>query len=144
MRNVTVRLDQTLLISPISVLYWADAVFDTEAKMRADALNVLGVVTNLSVTIDGAPALLPAGFASLSQFRQSSPLFPLTLVAGNVTGYALGVFPAIVEGYLMALQGLPIGNHQLRPRPSAPTRAAASRRTSPTTSPPCPRPVPGS
>jgi len=113
-RNVTVRPDQTLLISPISVLYWTDAVMDTEAKIRADAINVLGVVSNLSVMIDGAPALMPAGFTSLQQFRQSSPLFPLTLVEGNITGYAPGVFPAIVEGFTMALAGLPLGNHQLQ------------------------------
>jgi hypothetical protein len=113
-RSVTVRADQKLLISPISILYWTDPVFDTEAKMREDALNVLGVVTNLSVTIDGLPALMPAGYTSLDQFRQSAPLFPFTLVEGNITGYAPGVFPAIVEGYFMALDALPIGNHQLR------------------------------
>ena len=113
-RGVTVRTDQMLVFSPIAVVYWADAVMDTEAKMRADALNVLGVVSNLSITIDGAPALLPDGYSSLQQFRQSSPLFPFTLTQDNITGYAPGVFPAIVEGYLMALQGLPIGQHQLR------------------------------
>ncbi len=113
-----VRSDQTLLFSPISVLYWTDAIFDTEAKLRADTANVLGVVSNLSVTVDGAPALLPAGVTSLQQFRQSSPLFPLHVIEGNifsaVPGVFPGVFPAIVEGYTMALQALPVGNHPLR------------------------------
>ena len=113
-RNVTVRNDQTLVFSPITVLYWADAVFDTEAKLRADAIKVLGTVTNLTVTVDGAAALLPAGVSSTQAFRQSGPLFDFTLVPDNITGYAPGVFPAITEGFTFALAPLPTGQHTLR------------------------------
>lgn len=113
-RSVTVRSDQTLVFSPITILYWADAVFDTEAKMRADAIKVLGVVSNLSVKVDGVDAQLPFGVSSLQDFRQSGPLFPFVLVPGNITGYAPGVFPAITEGYTFAMEGLPLGAHTLR------------------------------
>lgn len=113
-RSVTVRSDQVLVFSPNTVLYWADAVFDTEAKMREDAIKVLGTLSNLSVTVNGVDALLPAGVSSLQDFRQSGPLFPLTLVADNITGYAPGVFPALTEGITFALAPLPEGNHVLR------------------------------
>jgi len=112
-RNVTVRSDQTLVFSPITILYWADAVMDTEAKMRADAIKVLGTVTNLTVTVDGVDALLPAGVSSTQAFRQSGPLFPFTLVPDNITGYAPGVFPAITEGFTFAMAPLSAGNHTL-------------------------------
>ncbi len=113
-RNVTVRSDQTLVFSPITILYWADAVMDTEAKMRADAIKVLGTVSNLTVTVDGADALLPAGVSSTQAFRQSGPLFPFTLVPDNITGYAPGVFPALTEGFTFAMAPLAEGNHTLR------------------------------
>ncbi len=112
-RNVTVRSDQTLVFSPITILYWADAVMDTEAKMRADAIKVLGSVSNLTVSVDGADALLPAGVSSTQAFRQSGPLFPFTLVPDNITGYAPGVFPAITEGFTFAMAPLAEGNHTL-------------------------------
>jgi PEP-CTERM motif len=113
-RNVTVRSDQTLVFSPNTVLYWSDAVFDTEAKMRADALKVLGTLSNLSVTLNGVDAVLPAGVSSLQEFRQSGALFPFTLVPDNITGYAPGVFPGLTEGILFAMAPLPEGNHTLR------------------------------
>lgn len=116
-RNVTVRTDQTLVFSPISILYWADALVNTEADMRTHAAYALGDVSNLSVTVDGAPALLPAGVGSLEQFLQSSPLFPLSLPPGGIIetmwGYPPGTFPAVTLGYTFALEGLSAGQHQL-------------------------------
>jgi hypothetical protein len=112
-RNVTVRNDQILVFSPITIAYSADAVFDTEAKMRADAIKVLGTVSNLTVQVDGVDALLPAGVSSTQDFRQSGPLFPFTLVADNITGYAPGVFPGITEGFTFAMAPLSAGNHLL-------------------------------
>ncbi len=113
-RSVTVRDDQILVFSPITVVYWADAVFDTEAKMRADAIKVLGTVTNLTVTVDGVNALLPAGVSSTQAFRQSGPLFPFTLVQDNIYGYPPGVYPGITEGFTFAMAPLAQGNHTLR------------------------------
>ncbi|MFN0182370.1 MAG: PEP-CTERM sorting domain-containing protein [Aquabacterium sp.] len=116
-RNVTVRSDQTLVFSPVSVFYWADAVYNSEADMRREATYVLGDVTNLSVTVDGADAMLPNGVSSLQQFRVSSPLFPFQIAPGSILnefGYAPGVFPAVAEGFMMALEGLAVGQHQLR------------------------------
>ena len=117
-RSVTVRNDQALVFSPITVVYWADAVVNTEAAMRADAAHALGNVSNLTVTVDGAPAWLPAGVTSLAPFLQAGPLFPLSLPPGGVietlTGLPPGVFPAITLGYTFALDALTAGQHQLR------------------------------
>lgn len=117
-RNVTVRPDQTLVFSPLAVVYWADAMVNTEADMRTHAAYALGDVSNLTVSVDGAPALLPAGVSSLDAFLQSSPLFPLSLPPGGMIetmwGYPPGIFPAVSLGYTFALEGLAAGQHQLR------------------------------
>ena len=116
-RSVTVRIDQALVFSPITVVYWADAVVNTEAAMRADAVHALGNVSNLTVTVDGAPAWLTAGVTSLAPFLQAGPLFPLSLPPGGIfetlAGAPPGVFPAITLGYTFALEALTAGQHQL-------------------------------
>ncbi len=112
-RNVKVRPDQTLVINLTSVLDWMGPGVDTEALIREEAANVLGINPVLSLSVDGASALMPNGFTSLEQFRQSSPLFPLTFIDGNVFGWPASVVPAIVDGYIVALQGLSLGQHQL-------------------------------
>ena len=110
--------DQALVFSPITVVYRADAVVNTEAAMRADAVHALGDVSNLSVTVDGAPALLPDGVTSLDPFLQAGPLFPLSLppdgVIETLAGAPPGVFPDITLGYIFALEGLTAGQHQWR------------------------------
>ena len=117
-RSATVRTDQALVLSPITVVDWADAVVNTEAALRADAVHALGDVSNLSVAVDGAPALLPAGVISLDPFLQAGPLFPLSLppdgVIETLAGAPPGVFPDITLGYIFALEGLTAGQHQLR------------------------------
>jgi hypothetical protein len=117
-RNVTVRTDQTLVFSPVSIIYWADAQVYTEADMLTHAAYALGDVSNLTVTVDGAPALLPNGINSLDPFLQASPLFPLSLPPGGIIesmwGYPPGTFPAVTLGYTFALEGLTAGQHQLR------------------------------
>ena len=118
-RSVTVRTDQVLVFSPISIIYWTlpgDAI-NTEAGMLADAAFAFGDVSNLSVTFDGAPALLPSGVSSLDQFRQSSPLFQLSFPVDHIYtgfGYPPGTFPAVTLGITYALEALPVGQHQLR------------------------------
>lgn len=112
-RNVTVRTDQTLVINLTSVIDWMGAGLVTEAAIREEAANVLGINPSLSLTVDGAPALMPAGFNSLAQFRQQSPLFPLNFSANNVYGWPESVAPAIVDGYLVAMQPLSQGMHSL-------------------------------
>jgi hypothetical protein len=116
-RNVTVRTDQTLVFSPVSILYWADALVYTEADMRTHAAYALGDVSSLTVTVDGAD-LLSNDPSSRNPFLQSSPLFPLSLPAGGIIetmwGYPPGIFPAVTLGYTFALEGLSAGQHQLR------------------------------
>lgn len=112
-RNVTVRPDQTLFLNLLVVTAWPDAN-ETEADLRALGSNVLGNVNSMSITVDGAAALLPAGVATLEQMRQSSPLFTLTVGPDNLGGWPVGMFPAIADGYLIAMEGLSPGNHQVR------------------------------
>jgi hypothetical protein len=112
-RNVTVRPDQTLLLNLQIVTGWPDAN-ETEADLRFIVGHVLGTINSMSLTVDGAPALLPAGYSSLSQFRQSTDLFPLHVGADNLGGWPAGTFPAISDGYLLAMEGLSAGNHQVR------------------------------
>lgn len=112
-RNVTVRTDQTLLLNLQVVTVWPDAD-ETEAELRAIGNDVLGTINSISITVDGAPALLPAGYSSLSQFRQSTDLFPLHVGQDNLGGWPPGIFPAISDGYLIAMEGLSAGNHQIQ------------------------------
>lgn len=112
-RNVTVRPDQTLFFNLVAVLNSVYPGYETEAALRADAADFIGVASNLTVSVDGAPALMPAGFSSLDQFRQSSPLFPMNFVVDNIFGYPPGVVPAIVDGYWVGLEALSKGSHEL-------------------------------
>jgi len=112
-RNVTVRSDQTLFLDLMVVTVWPDAN-ETEADLRAIGNNVLGHINSMSITVDGAPALLPAGYTSLAQFRQSSSLFPLSVTPDNLGGWPPGVYPAISDGYMFAMEGLSPGTHQIR------------------------------
>ena len=111
-RQVTVRTDQTLMVNLVSVVYWEDPAVLNEAGIRADLLNVWGTVSNLSLSVDGAPALMPAGYTSLHQFLQSSPYFSLNFLAGNWLGLPVSTSPAVVESYRVGLQGLSPGQHR--------------------------------
>jgi hypothetical protein len=55
----------------------------TDADIRQEASDVIGVAINLRVTVNGAPALTPAGYTALDEFRLTSPLFPLALMEGE-------------------------------------------------------------
>lgn len=112
-RSVTVRSDQTLFVSLLSVLDYVGGSVQTEAAMREELGWVLGPVSNLSLTVNGVDATLPAGFGSLAQFRQDSPMFPITFVENNIYGIPPGVLPAISGGYFAAMQPLPVGNYTL-------------------------------
>ena len=112
-RNVTVRTDQTLMINLVSVIYWEDPAILNEAGIRADLLNVWGTVSNLSLSVDGAQLALPAGYTGLNQFLQSSPYFTLSLPATGWYPWSSLSSPAVVESYMVGLQGLTPGQHQL-------------------------------
>jgi hypothetical protein len=114
-RSVTVRQDQVLLLDlqiAASVIFPGSGL--TEADIRQEASDVIGVASNLSVTVNGAPALMPAGYTSLDEFRLTSPLFPLALMEGSIFGAPAGIYPAVTDGFQIALAGLPAGNHTVR------------------------------
>ena len=112
-RQVTVRTDQTLMINLISIVYWEDPAIRDEAGIRADLVDLWGTVSNLSVAVNGAAPAMPAGYTSLNQFLHSSPYFPLYLPAGNWYPWPVSPSPAVVESYMVGLQGLSQGQHQL-------------------------------
>lgn len=112
-RNVTVRPDQTLFLNLQVAIVWPD-LNETEAELRAIGNNVIGNVNSMSVTVNGANALLPAGTSSLVDLRQTSALFPLQVNPDNLGGWPPGVFPAISDGYLLAMAPLSLGTHQVR------------------------------
>lgn len=111
--QVTVRTDQTLMINLQAFVYWEEPAIRDEAGIRADLADLWGTLSNQTLTVDGAPALMPAGYTSLGQFRQSSPYFPLHLSAGNWYPWPVSPSPAVVESYTVGLQGLSPGQHQL-------------------------------
>ena len=113
-RNVTVRPDQILFFPLLNVLSVIPYFGSTEAEIRADASDGLGIASNLSVTVDGAPALLPPGTSSLDDFRQYSPLFPMNFIADNILGVPPAVLDAVTDGYWVGLEALPVGSHELR------------------------------
>lgn len=112
-RNVTVRSNQILVINLTSVTDWMGNGLNTEALIREEAANVLGINPTLALTVNGAAATLPAGFSSLEQLRQSSPLFQMIFGPNNPAGWAESVVPAIVDGYIVAMQALAQGNYQI-------------------------------
>lgn len=113
-RNVTVRSDQVLFFPIMNVVSVIPYFGSTEAEIRADASDGLGIASNLSITVDGAPALLPTGFSSLYEFRQYTPLFPMTFIVDNVLGVPPAVLDAVGDGYFFGLEALPQGVHELR------------------------------
>jgi len=74
-RNVTVRSDQTLFFPLTNLVSVIPFYGSTEAQIRTDANYDLGVASNLSITLDGVPALLAPGTSSLNDYRQDSPFF---------------------------------------------------------------------
>src|SRR5262249_35357224 len=60
----------------------------------------------LECTIDGVD------LSNLFDYRAASPVFELTLPAGDVTGYGPIIFPeSVADGYWIMLSPLPAGNH---------------------------------
>ncbi len=112
-RQVTVRTDQTLMINLISIVYWEDPAIRDEAGIRADLVDLWGTVSNLSVTVNGAAPAMPAGYTSLNQFLHSSPYFTLNFAPDNWYSWPGSSSPAVVESYMVGLQGLSPGQHQL-------------------------------
>ena len=112
-RNITVQSDQALFINLVSIIDWMGNGLLTEAAIREEAANLIGINPTLSLTVNGAAATLPAGYSSLQAFRQSSPLFPLSFGPGNLAGWPESVVPAIVDGYFVAMQALAEGSYQL-------------------------------
>lgn len=112
-RNVTVRPDQTLFLNLQVVTAWPDFDED-EATLRNLANHVLGNVNSMTLSVDGAPALLPAGYAALNALRHDAPLFSLNVIPDNLGGWPPGIYPAVTDGYLLAMEGLSAGSHQVR------------------------------
>jgi PEP-CTERM motif len=114
-RAVTVEADQSLFFPLANVVSVAPFNGSTEAELRQDASDTLGVISNLSISLNGTPVSLPPGTSSLLDFRQLSPpgLFDLNLPVNNVFGAPDGDYPAVSDGYWATLGPLAPGTYQL-------------------------------
>lgn len=114
-RNARVYADQTLFLPLGNFLSFAPFFGDTEAALRQDAADTMGVVDRLFLEIDGVPATLPLGTTSLFDFRQVSPpgVFPFMVGANALFGLPEGVYDAVSDGYWAALNPLPEGEYTL-------------------------------
>lgn len=113
-RSATVESDQ-ILFFPLTAVSSSIPFFGSnEAEIRADASDDIGVVSDLSVSLNGLAVALPPSAGSLSDFRQLSPLFDFTLPIDNVFGGPPGTYSSVSDGFWVALEELTPGEHQLR------------------------------
>jgi hypothetical protein len=87
----------------------------TEADLRLDVSEFVGVGSNLFVELDGVPLASPADL--LANHRFQSTLFDLVVTAGdtaNAFGYPPGILTSVSDGYWVALAGLEPGTYTLR------------------------------
>jgi hypothetical protein len=115
-RAVTVRSDQPLFFSLTNAVSIIPFFGNTEAEIRQDAADTLGVVSGLSLTLDGAALPLPPPTTSLLDYRQETPpgTFDLTFPANAVFGVPQGTYQAVGTGYWVGLTPLAPGSYQLR------------------------------
>ena len=82
--------------------------------LRACAVGLMDLVTQLQASIDGVPV------QALRRFRFESPLFRLTGVAGNYTGSVQpGTFNAVADGFFVLVKPLSPGQHTIHFRGAA-------------------------
>ena len=114
-RAATVREGQTLLIPLGNAVSNIPTFGSNEAEVRADAAATNGPASGLFLTVDGAPAPLPASAPTLASFHQVTPpgTFPLTFPANNVFGAPVGTYQSVSDGYWVMLDGLSPGPHTL-------------------------------
>ena len=84
----------------------------TEAEIRADAALGLGSVNDLFVSLNGVALESPA---NLLNYRQLSPpgLFNLTIPPNNIYNAPPGTYPAVSDGYFVALTPFSPGTYDL-------------------------------
>jgi hypothetical protein len=114
-RSVTVGENQYLFIPFVNVISIEPYNGTTEAELRQDAADTLGVVSNLSISLDGSPMPLPPSTPSLQDFQQLSPpgTFNIIFPADNVYGLDPATYPAVAIGYWAMIGPLSLGNHVL-------------------------------
>ncbi len=114
-RSATVFSDQYLFIPLAYALAMIPMFGDTEAAIRQDAADTMGVVSNLSLKINGVEQPLPPPTTSLLDYLQTSPpgTFGVDFPAGAVFGIPEGTYQSVSVGYWIALKPLAPGNYQL-------------------------------
>jgi hypothetical protein len=112
-RSVTVRTDQVLFFPLINIVSDIPDFGLTEAEIRADAADNVGTLGDVSITFDGAPALLAASTSTYDDYRQRSPLFPIVFGADNIFGVEPTVHDAVSDGWWTAMGPLASGMHEL-------------------------------
>lgn len=78
----------------------------SESALADCAKDIIDLVTNVSLTIDGRPI-------SVSQFRVSSGLVDLSLSDNNIFGLPAGHGSLVSDGYYVILEPLNVGKHTI-------------------------------
>ena len=114
-RTVNISSNRFLFFPILNTVSPAPFFGNTEAELRADASDNVGIPTNLSVRLDGVDITLPLPTTSLADYRQLSPpgLFDLVIPENNIYGVPSGSYPSVSDGYWVALNPLTPGNHTL-------------------------------
>ncbi len=106
-RNCEIPHDTALLIPLIDTQCFNFDLFGeplSEAALAICAKDIIDLVTNVSLTIDGIP--IP-----VSQFRVSSGLVDLSLSDNNIFGLPAGHGSLVSDGYYVILEPLKVGTH---------------------------------
>jgi hypothetical protein len=114
-RSATIRSDQYVFLPLANSLSMIPFFGNTEAEIRQDAADGLGIVSNLSLTLNGADVPLPPPASSLSDYLQLTPpgTFDVVIPPNAVFGIPEGTYQGVGIGYWVALAPLAPGDFQL-------------------------------
>lgn len=114
-RTASIGVGQHIFIPFIPTVSIAPLFGNTEAEIRQDAADTLGVVSNLSISLDGSPVPLPPSTSSLLDFQQISPpgTFGIDFPVNNIFGVDPGTYQSVAIGYWAMLTPLSLGTHVL-------------------------------
>jgi hypothetical protein len=107
-RECTIPQGKAILFPIISAICYQPAdAFDEEVE-RENCANLIDLVSNLEVTVDGKE------LQGLNQYRVQSPVFTQTLGENNPLDEPAGTtIEAVADGYWIMLTPLPRGEHEI-------------------------------
>jgi hypothetical protein len=111
-REVTIPEGKTLFFPILNATWWVPEDGATEAAVRAGAHSLIDPASVLYATVDGVQLLKLFGFRAESPPGGYVQHIPPGSIATTDFGYAPGDrYPAVADGYWVALEPLPAGDH---------------------------------